>query len=120
MNAVRRARRTGDCLSSPPPSEPSAATACGARTRRTLPRAAGLLLAFVALLAAPMAAQAQTTNICGRTQQVWFAILAELGETNCGSVSDADLATVTSLSLSSRDHIAEIGRFLGPDCADSA
>ena len=113
MNAVRRARRTGDCLSSPPPSEPSAATACGARTRRTLPRAAGLLLAFVALLAAPMAAQAQTTNICGRTQQVWFAILAELDETNCGSVSVADLATVTSMSLSTGITSLRSGDFSG-------
>ena len=98
MNAVRRARRTGDCLSSPPPSEPSAATACGARTRRTLPRAAGLLLAFVALLAAPMAAQAQTTNICGRTQQVQSAILVKVGHAVCANVPD--IALISDLNLS--------------------
>ena len=40
-------------------------------------------------------------GFCERTPQVRDAILTALGETNCGNVGDDDLATVTSLILSS-------------------
>ena len=65
--------------------------------------AAGFLAAFVALLALPLQAQAQTAGICGRTEQVRTAILAKIpGVSNCADVTDAHLAAITgTLSLGS-------------------
>ena len=65
---------------------------------RTL--AAAALLALVGALALPAAAQAQTPGICDRTQQVQDAILGALSVDDCAAVTDADLASLTSLDMS--------------------
>ena len=81
-------------------SRPSAGAALS-RAGSVARYAAGFLAAFVALLALPLQAQAQTAGICGRTEQVRTAILAKIpGVSNCADVTDAHLAAITgSLSL---------------------
>ena len=69
------------------------------RTARSL--AAVLLVAFA--LGLPLQAQAQT-GICGRTEQVRNAIVAQIsGGTNCADVTDTQLAGITgTLDLASQ------------------
>ncbi len=63
------------------------------RTARSL--AAVLLAAFAVLLALPFQAEAQTTGICGRTEQVQTAILDKIsGVTDCANVTDTHLAAI--------------------------
>ena len=62
--------------------------------------AAAALLALFGGLALLATAQAQTTGICDRTQQVQDEILRQLSAvSDCAAVTVADLATVTELSL---------------------
>ncbi len=64
------------------------------RTARSL--TAVLLVAFAAILALPLQAQAQTTGICGRTAEVIDGILDEIsGITDCALVTDDHLAAIT-------------------------
>ena len=76
-----------------------------AGARRGLVRSARVLaavawLSLLGALALPVPAQAQTTGICDRTQQVQDEILNRLsGVDDCAAVTVADLATVTSLDL---------------------
>ena len=71
------------------------------RTARSL--AAVLLAAFAVLLALPLQAEAQTTGICGRTEEVRDAILNKIpGVSNCADVTDDQLAAIGgSLNLGS-------------------
>ena len=83
---------------------PSRSTASAAGARRGLVRSARVLaavawLSLLGALALPAPAQAQTTGICDRTQQVQDEILNRLSAvSDCAAVTDADLATVTLLS----------------------
>ena len=55
-----------------------------------------------------------TAGVCGRTPAVRDALIAELGVTSCGAVSDAKLASITDLSLSGQDLTAlAAGDFAG-------
>ena len=66
------------------------------RSARVL--AAVAWLSLLGALALPAPAQAQTTGICDRTQQVQDAIVSNLsGVDDCAAVTDADLAGITSL-----------------------
>ena len=77
------------------PGDRGVTTVCTPRTARSL--AAVLLVAFAAILALPLQAEAQT-GICGRTQQVRDAIVAKIsGVSNCANVTDAHLAAITGL-----------------------
>ena len=92
---------------------PSTASAAGrpaglprlAGARRGLVRSARVLaavawLSLLGALALPAPAQAQTTGICDRTQQVQNRILQQLSAvSDCAAVTDADLATVPSVNL---------------------
>ena len=78
--------------------EPSRPGRLPPRTARSL--AAVLLVAFAAILALPLQAeaqtQAQTAGVCGRTQQVRTAILGRIsGVTACADVTNAHLAAIT-------------------------
>ena len=65
------------------------------RSRAARSLAAVLLAAFAVLLSLPLQAEAQTTGICGRTQQVRDAILARIpGVSNCADVTAAHLAAI--------------------------
>ena len=71
------------------------------RSARALAGAA--LLALSGVLALPATAQAQTTGICDRTQQVQDEILNRLSAvSDCAAVTVADLALVTVLVLESK------------------
>ena len=92
---------------------PSTASAAGrparlarlASARRGLVRSARVLaavawLSLLGALALPVPAQAQTSGICDRTQQVQDEILSGLSAvSDCAAVTVADLATVTELVL---------------------
>ena len=66
------------------------------RSRAARSLAAVLLAAFAVLLSLPLQAEAQTTGICGRTQQVRDAILNKIsGVSNCADVTAAHLAAIT-------------------------
>ena len=55
-----------------------------------------------------------TAGVCGRTPAVRDALIAELGVTSCGAVSDAKLASITDLSLSGQEFTAlAAGDFAG-------
>ena len=55
-----------------------------------------------------------TAGVCGRTPAVRDALIAELGVTLCGAVSDADLASITELTLSGQEFTAlAAGDFAG-------
>ena len=75
-----------------------------AGARRGLVRSARVLaavawLSLLGALALPAPAQAQTTGICDRTQQVHEAIVSGLsGVDDCAAVTDADLAGITDLT----------------------
>ncbi len=71
------------------------------RTARSL--AAVLLAAFAVLLALPFQAEAQTTGICGRTEQVQTAILSKISASRCTSVTDQHLARISLLQLVNTD-----------------
>ena len=79
-----------------------------AGARRGLVRSARVLaavawLSLLGALALPTPAQAQTTGICDRTQQVQNEILMQLSAvSDCAAVTDADLASVTLLVLESK------------------
>ena len=61
-------------------------------------------------LAQPAPAQAQTTGICDRTQQVQDENLEELtGVSDCAAVTAANLATVTQLSRDGVLHVLQAG-----------
>ena len=67
-------------------------TVCTPRTARSL--AAVLLVAFAAILALPLQAEAQTTGICGRTAQVRDYIIASFSSPpSCADVTDTHLAS---------------------------
>ena len=76
-----------------------------AGARRGLVRSARVLaavawLSLLGALALPAPAQAQTTGICDRTQQVQDEILNRLSAvSDCAAVTDADLASVTLVVL---------------------
>ena len=72
----------------------------GAR-RSLIGSARALAAALLALVGAlPAAAQAQTPGICDRTQQVQDKILNLLSSVDdCAAVTDADLASLTSLNM---------------------
>ena len=73
----------------------SAPTACLARA------AAVLLLTLAALAASVPDAQAQVGGVCSRTPQVQDALVAAAPVTTCSAVTDAHLATITELNLTS-------------------
>ena len=55
-----------------------------------------------------------TAGVCGRTPAVRDALIDELSVTLCGAVSDANLASITNLSLSGQDFTAlAAGDFAG-------
>ena len=73
----------------------SVPTACLARA------AAVLLLTLAALAASVPDAQAQVGGVCSRTPQVQDALVAAAPVTTCSAVTDAHLATITELNLTS-------------------
>ena len=73
----------------------SVPTACLARA------AAVLLLTLAALAASVPDAQAQVGGVCSRTMQVQDALVAAAPVTTCSAVTDAHLATITELNLTS-------------------
>ena len=67
-----------------------------------LARAAAVLLLTLAALAASVPdAQAQVGGVCSRTLQVQEALVAAAAVTTCSAVTDAHLATITELNLTS-------------------
>ena len=75
------------------PGRPGRTTVFTPRTARSL--AAVLLVAFAAILALPLQAEAQT-GICGRTEAVRTEILRRIPNvSNCALVTDAHLAAIT-------------------------
>ena len=71
------------------------------RTARSL--AAVLLLAFAAIPGLPLQAYAQTAGVCGRTEAVRNAIIAQIpGVTDCADVTDAHLAAFGHLDMESK------------------
>ena len=62
-----------------------------------------LLLVLSLVFSMPVRAQQASANFCSRTQQVKEAILDRIpGITECANVTDAHLASITSLSLDSK------------------
>ena len=86
--------------------EPSRPGRLPSRTARSL--AAVLLVAFAAILALPLQAEAQT-GICGRTAAVQTEILLNIfGVTDCADVTDAHLAAITGSLNLERDGITAL------------
>ena len=80
---------------SPERVEPGRRGVCASGPARRAPWRPVLLAAFAVLLSLPFQAEAQTTGICGRTQQVRDAILARIpGVSNCADVTAAHLAAI--------------------------
>ena len=76
--------------------EPGRRGVCASGPAQRAPWRPVLLAAFAVLLALPLQAEAQTTGICGRTQQVRDAILNKIpGVSNCADVTAAHLADIT-------------------------
>lgn len=61
-----------------------------------------LTIMLPAAAALPVLSQAQTVNICDRTQAVRFAIMREAGSDDCAAVSAAQMDGIEELELDGR------------------
>ena len=73
-----------------------------------------LTIMLLAAAALPALGQAQTVNICDRTQAVRFAIMRQAGSDDCAAVSAAQMDGIEKLDLDGRGiHALKTGDFDG-------